>query len=85
MAFFPQEREISSPSPKAEVVSPSDSTNFAYDARAIYVGGGGNVAVVFPDNSVVLFSGVLAGSIIPVIAKRVNSTNTTATSMVALY
>lgn len=51
---------------------------------AIFVGGAGVVAVVFQDNSVQNFTCV-AGEILPVKARRVNSTNTTATLLQALY
>lgn len=83
MSYYTEERLISSP--KAVAVTPSDTTNLSFDARAIYVGTAGNVVVVFPDNSTVTFSGVPSGSILPVIAKRINNTNTTASNIVALY
>lgn len=51
---------------------------------AVYVGGAGVVAAVLPDDSVVNFTCV-AGQVLPVTVKRVNSTNTTATLMVALW
>jgi len=51
---------------------------------AIYVGGAGVVVVAFQDNSTASFT-CIAGQILPVKARRVNSTNTTATLMVALY
>lgn len=66
-------------------VTPSDSTNLSSIARALWVGGAGDVAVVCPDNTVATLVGVPAGTLLPVRAKRVNSTNTTATSIVALY
>lgn len=75
---------------KAVAITKSDTVNFLEQgtsdrlATAIYVGGGGVVAVVFQDDSVVQFT-CIAGQILPVKAKRVNSTNTTATLMVALY
>ena len=68
-------------------VTPHDSTDFtAGICEGIYVGVTGNVAVVFVGASTaVVFTGVPAGTILPVRARRVNSTNTTATNMVALY
>lgn len=51
---------------------------------AIYVGGAGIVAAVLRDDSVVQFTCV-AGQVLPIQAKRVNSTNTTATLLAALY
>lgn len=51
---------------------------------ALYVGGAGIVVLVLIDNTTVQFTAV-AGEIIPVRGRRVNSTTTTATLMVALY
>lgn len=66
-------------------ITAHDSTNFE-PCRAIYVGTGGNVVVVFADTgSAVTFTNVPSGAILPVAAKRVNSTSTTASNMVALY
>jgi hypothetical protein len=67
-------------------VTPSNTTRFAPGARALYVGGGGNVAVVPADGgAAVLFSNVPAGTFLPVRCLGVNATNTTATNIVALF
>ena len=63
-------------------VTPHDSTNFTNSARYFYVGGTGNIALVRNDDTVVLYSAVPAGSYIFAGAKRINSTNTTATLIV---
>ena len=70
---------------KAFAISKSDSTDFAFLVRGIYVGGAGDVVVVNPDDTTVTFVGVPAGTILPVQARRVNSTSTDATNMVGLY
>ena len=70
---------------KAAAITKSDTVDIADGiTQAIYVGGAGVVVVVFPGGSTASFTCV-AGQILPVQAKRVNSTNTTATLMVALY
>ena len=66
-------------------VTPSDSTDFDSIARAIYVGGAGNVVAVRHDGTTVTFTGVQAGTVLPVACRRINSTSTTATSIVALF
>ena len=73
-------------------ITPSDTVDFLASGRttiplcdAIYVGGAGNVTAVLQDGSTVLFTAPPVGSIIPVRAKRVNATGTTATALVALY
>lgn len=72
-------------------ITPSDTVNFqAYQlpdrklCDAIYVGGAGVVVVVLEDGSTSNFTAV-AGEILPIGAKRVNSTSTTATLLRALY
>lgn len=74
---------------KAVGITPSDSANIANPGTAlatdaVYVGGAGVVAAVFQDDTVVNFTAV-AGEILPIRVKRINSTNTTATLLVGLY
>lgn len=74
------------PATDYQVVTASDVTNFTKGVcRGLYIGGAGNAAVVNVDGTAVLFSGLVAGSILPVQAIRVNSTSTTATPIVALF
>jgi len=68
-----------------ETVTPSDSVNLTDVPRAIYVGGTGDVVAVSADGSVKTFANVSAGSILPIRPVRINSTSTTATSLLALY
>lgn len=86
-----------SPVVMAQAVTPSDSTDLQYTTRGLYVGGAGNVTVDMygplnpngPDRSLnpvtVTFTGVTAGSILPIACRRVRSTGTTATGIVALW
>jgi len=68
-------------------ISPHDVNELAYYTRAIYVGATGDVAVALvgdqPGASVV-FKAVPVGTVLPVCAKLVKSTGTTATQLVAL-
>jgi hypothetical protein len=73
------------PASRASAVTPSDSVDFSYPARALYIGGAGNVVVILEDETAVTFSGVPAGFILPVVCRRVNATDTTATLIVALF
>lgn len=72
------------PGREAFAVTPSDSVNYSNIARALYVGSGGTVVLVTTRDTVVTFTGLVGGTILPVWHKRVNSTNTTATNLVAL-
>lgn len=66
-------------------VTPHDSTNLAVGCRGLYVGVGGNMSVVAADGTSATFLNVASGQLLPVQAKRVNSTSTTATNIIALY
>ena len=65
-------------------ITPHASTNFVRRARAIYVGIGGDITVVNPDNTTCLLVGVGQGSIIPAECIRINAIGTTAASLVGL-
>lgn len=70
---------------RAVAVTKSDTADFPDGpCDALYVGGAGIVVAVMPDGTKPQFTAV-AGEIIPVRMKRVDSTTTTATLMVALY
>ena len=73
------------PGEGAAAVTPNDSTDLTTIARALYVGGAGDVKIDAADGSTVTFVGVQAGSIIPVRAARVYATGTDATNIVAIY
>jgi hypothetical protein len=51
----------------------------------LYVGGAGNVNVTLESGNTVLFTGVNAGSFLPICATQVLAASTTATNMLALY
>lgn len=65
-------------------VTPHDSTDFARPARYLYVGVTGNVAAVRLDGTAVTFANLPVGWH-PICCRRVNSTGTTASSIVALF
>ena len=77
--------ENTNSSMKSFAITKSDTDDFAFLVRGIYVGTTGNVVVVNPDDTTVTFTSVPAGAILPVQARRVNSTSTTASNMVGLY
>lgn len=74
------------PAVSAASVTPNDSTDLAFTpTRALWVGGAGNINVDMADGTTVLFSGLAAGTLLPIQVKRVRATTTTATLIVALY
>lgn len=68
-----------------EAIAPSDTVEFTNASRAIYVGAGGNLVVVLISGDELTLKNVPSGSLLPLRAKRVASTNTTAADLVALY
>ncbi len=62
----------------------SDTVDLTVEARALYIGGAGDVRLLTREGDDVVFSAVPAGSILPIYTQRVFDTNTTATLIVAL-
>jgi hypothetical protein len=84
--FAGWQQSLDAPARAGEAVTPSDTTPLTRVSRGLYVGGAGNVAALMADGDTPLvFTAVPAGSILPICCRRINSTNTTATTMVALY
>lgn len=71
------------PAQDGVAVTPSDSTDLTTAARALYVGGTGDVTIITPAGNTVTYSSVPVG-VLPVAAKRVKATGTTATNIVAM-
>ncbi|UXR93892.1 spike base protein, RCAP_Rcc01079 family [Agrobacterium tumefaciens] len=70
-------------------VTPSDGNELVKKTRAVFIGGDGNLSCEMFDPAtnklaVVPFNGLVAGSILPIETKRILSTGTTATNIVAL-
>lgn len=66
-------------------ITKSDTVSFGKLTRWIYTAGGGDIVAVMQDDTTCLFSALPAGTLLPIRAKRVNSTSTNATGMVALF
>lgn len=74
------------PARKGFAITPHDTDELAAVTRGVYVGVAGNVVAVLADDSAeVTFVGCQAGSILPICAKIIKNTNTTATNLIGLY
>lgn len=62
----------------------STNQEFALGFRALFVGGAGNVAVTMKGGGDVTFTGVAAGTVLPISASMIKNSGTTATNMTAL-
>lgn len=71
-------------------VTPSDTVNITFPSgtnysKGIYVGVSGDLKVIMVDGTNITFTNIAAGIFQPISAKRVLSTGTTATGIVAVY
>ncbi len=74
------------PARNVTLLTPDDNNDLANVAKALWVGGAGNISLIAVDDSAaVTISGIAAGSVLPIRAKRVRSTGTTTTLIVNLY
>ena len=68
----------------AKTVTPNDATDLTSAAMALYVGTGGNIQVTTVGGTTLTFTNVQGGSYLNVQVKRVWSTSTTASGIIAL-
>jgi hypothetical protein len=73
----------------AKAITPHDTNPInpgGGPTSSIYVGGAGNITCRLVDSTAdVLFTGLLAGTVLDVQATHVRATGTTATALVAMY
>ena len=72
------------PSDHAFAVTPNDGADLREVTRALYVGTGGNLAIVFAAGSEASLLNVQSGTVLPVRCRRIKATGTTATGLVGL-
>ncbi len=84
MNQFSGGKDLSSPAFVLEAITASNTVDLTNGTRGIYVGGSGDIAVVSMDDTVTTFVGVVVGTVLPIVCKRVNLTNTTATNLVGM-
>ncbi len=80
------DRQLSDPKGGAFAITPDDDNDLAIGATAIYIGGGdGSLKVTTSLGQTVTFTGLAAGTVLPVRVKRVFDTDTDATGLIGLY
>lgn len=67
-----------------QVITPNNAVDLAFVTKAIYCATAGNVALIAQEDTASVTLPVLAGQVLPVRAKRVLATGTTAT-VYAMY
>jgi hypothetical protein len=73
------------PAKNLRAITPNDTTPLTFIPKALYIGVGGNIAMIAQEDSeAVTLQNIASGSIIPVRAKIILNTGTTASNIVAL-
>ena len=84
-AFAQHGTGLHSPGRNGTEITPDDNNDLANVSRALWIGGAGTLEVLLQgDSAAVTIVGIAAGTLLPICAKRIYSTGTTATSIVAL-
>lgn len=77
---------VVAPARRLAAVTPDDDNDLTDGtAKALYIGTSGNVAIIAADDSSSVTLASVPVGVLPVRAKRVLSTGTTASNIVALY
>ena len=77
---------MESPARNYFTVTPSDSVDFEFETRGLWIGVGGTVVVIGAgDSTAISFLNVASGTMLPLRAIRVNTTGTTATDIVGVF
>ena len=77
--------DIGAPARGGFAITTSDSADLLAETRAIYIGSAGDLAAVLTSGDEVSFVGLGGGTVLPVRARRVKATGTSAGYLVGLY
>jgi len=72
------------PAKSLRAVTPHDTNELEYVAKALFIGTGGTLSLIAQEDTAAVSLTVVAGQIVPVRAKIVLDTGTTASGIVAL-
>lgn len=77
--------DIGAPARGGFAITTSDCADLLAETRAIYIGSAGDLAAVLASGDEVSFVGLGGGTVLPVRARRVKATGTSAGHLVGLY
>lgn len=83
--FANTQPSLSSPASGGFPVTPSDAADLPQTSRAIFIGSAGAIAVRMLSGETITFSGLTAGTLLPIRVTQVLSAGTTAGAILALY
>lgn len=82
--FASHATSLDAPADTAFTITPNDVADLTDTTRAIYVGASGHLALTTASGSDVTFTNLPGGTVLPVRARRIKATGTTATGLVGL-
>lgn len=82
--FEGRAQAFDSPATHAFSITPADATDLSEITRAIYIGGAGNLTVVLQSDAEVTFTGLATGTVLPLRARQISATGTTATAILGM-
>lgn len=65
-------------------ITPHDTNDLAYVTKAVYIGTGGTISIIAADDTAAVSLTVQDGAVLPIRAKRIRETGTTATGIVGM-
>ena len=65
-------------------ITPHDTNDLAYVTKAVYIGTGGTISIIAADDTAAVSLTVQDGAVLPIRAKRIRATGTTATGIVGM-
>lgn len=72
------------PAKRLRAITPHDTNELEFVPKALFVGVGGNISLIAQEDTTAVTLAVATGAIIPVRAKIVKATGTTATGIIAM-
>jgi hypothetical protein len=77
---------LQSPARNSFTITPSDTAELPFVTRSVYVGGSGDITARLADDAAqVTLKAVPVGTVLPIRARQIYATGTTATSLVGMY
>lgn len=83
--FKTHSRSLTSPPEFGAAIVPDDAAGLGHVTRALYVGGGGDIALRLFGGDEIMLADVPSGTLIPLRAAQVYATGTSATAIVGLW
>lgn len=75
---------LDAPASDGFAITPDDATDLVETTRALFVGSAGDIALVLASGAALTFANVASGTLLPLRARRIEATGTTASAIIGL-